>query len=108
MGDAGQHPGIGETGLEHGALIDKISEPVSAPLPMDLEPRPPPPPAPPNRPPPPHPPRPTHPPPCRRAPAPPPRGAKPLAQPPPHRLHLLTGQPRGPRRLPLPVEPFCG
>jgi hypothetical protein len=38
VGDAGQHPGVGETGVEHRALVDEIGEPVGPGLLVHLDP----------------------------------------------------------------------
>ena len=38
MGDAGQHPGVGEAGIEHRALVDEVGEPVGSVLLVYLDP----------------------------------------------------------------------
>ena len=78
VGDAGQHPGVGEAGLEHRALVDQIGEPVGPGLLVHLDPG-------------------------LVA-----LGGQQFGQPGPDRRYLLSGQDAGQRRVAVAVEPVPG
>ncbi len=76
VGDAGQHPGVGEAGLEHRALVDQIGEPIGPGLLVHLDP------------------------------GLVPLGGQQFGQPGPDRRELGCGQDTWQRRVAVPVEPL--